>query len=153
MRLVSHIKHIRENRHGPLFSKGGQRKERMPKWDGRTMPVAVYSVVKSSLSTDLVPMRWRGTIRDIEQGDKLKEGKVRWNIRKKVIAKMVVRHWQRLPREIGMLHSWRHSVPGFGCCFGRSCPQQEAWYLMNFKFLPTQIFYVSMILQWISMIL
>lgn len=57
------------------------------------VPVAVYSGVNSSLTTDFpVPIRWRGTIRVIEQGDKLKEVKVRLNIRKKVIAKMVVRH-------------------------------------------------------------
>ena len=43
----------------------------------------------------------------------MKMGRFKLDIRKKYLAKRVVRHWHRLPREAVDAHPWRRSRPGW----------------------------------------
>jgi len=46
-------------------------------------------------------------------GFKLKEGRFRLDIRKKIFMMTVVKHWHRFPREAVNTHPWKHSRPGW----------------------------------------
>jgi len=72
-------------------------------------------------------------------GFKLKEGRFRLNVGKKLFTQRVVRPWHHCPEKLWVLHPWKHSRPGWmgpsaaWAGGGAALPTAGCWGWVGFK--------------------